>query len=294
MEQRDANGLTEQEFLQRYDPGDYPRPSIATDMVIFTVGETAENNYRKLAEKELRLLLIRRGGHPFLGKWALPGGFMRPGETVGQTARRELLEETGVGSGYLEQLYTFSEPGRDPRSWIVSCAHMALVDSSGLQLRPGDDASDARWFRLRYTLLEETRSASPQDSSCMRLYQIELQADETLLTAKVAELCGRDSLEFEIIENDGLAFDHAKIIACAVRRLRGKLDYTDLALNLMPPTFTLTELQQVYEVILGKPLLKAAFRRKIKDLVCETGEYTEHAGHRPSQLYRRYWEEEAR
>lgn len=294
MEVRDKQGLTEKEFLASYDPGDYVRPSVAADMVIFTVRDMPENNYRKLSEKELHVLLIQRGGHPYLGKWALPGGFVRPEETIGEAARRELLEETGVSSGYLEQLYTFSTPGRDPRTWVISCAYMALVDSTALQLRAGDDASDAGWFQLSYSLLEETRSVSPQDSSCRRRYRMVLTKGEISLSAVVTEATGRNNLEFEIIENEGLAFDHAQITACAIQRLRNKVEYTDLALNLMPEKFTLTELQQVYEVILGKPLLKAAFRRKIKDLVKETGEYTENAGHRPSQLFRRCWEEESR
>ena len=72
-------------------------------------------------------------------------------------------------------------------------------------------------------------------------------------------------------------------------RLRGKVNYTDIALHLMPKFFTLTELQQVYEVITDKELLKAAFRRKVADLVAETDHYTENAGHRPSRLYRRNW-----
>jgi hypothetical protein len=93
--------------------------------------------------------------------------------------------------------------------------------------------------------------------------------------------------DYEIVSNDGLAFDHAKIIACAIDRLRGKVNYTDIALHLMPMLFTLTELQQVYEVIMDKELLKAAFRRKVADLVVETDHYTENAGHRPSRLYRR-------
>ena len=291
MEMRDKDGLAEQEFLAAYNPGDYPRPSVAADMVIFTVDDAPEDNYRKLPEKELRVLLIRRGCHPYLGNWALPGGFVRPTETVGEAARRELREETGVESGYLEQLYTFSDVGRDPRTWVMSCAHMALVDSRELQIQAGDDANDARWFRLSCTLLEESKKNTPHTLDLRRRYELTLTAEGASLSAVVEERSGRHSTEFAIVENDGLAFDHAKIIACAVHRLRGKLEYTDLALNLMPEKFTLTELQQVYEVILGKPLLKAAFRRKVKDLVRETGEYTENAGHWPSQLFRRYWEE---
>lgn len=84
----DRNGLTESEFLRRYSPGDYERPSVAADTVIFTVTDADADSYRKLPEKELRVLLIRRGGHPFLGQWALPGGFVRPDETTEQAAAR--------------------------------------------------------------------------------------------------------------------------------------------------------------------------------------------------------------
>lgn len=291
MAQIDQNGLTEQEFLARYNPGDYPRPSVAVDMVIFTVGNAPEPNYRKLPEKELRVLLIRRGGHPFLCKWALPGGFVRPTETVGEAARRELREETGVESAYLEQLYTFSKPGRDPRTWVMSCAHIALMNSEGLRLNAGDDASDARWFRMRYTPLEESKIAYPSGEPHAQTWRLELSDGENILSAVIRQITGQQGDAIEIVENNGLAFDHAKIIACAIHRLRNKVEYTDLALNLMPERFTLTELQQVYEVILGEPLYKAAFRRKVKELVRETGEYIENAGHRPSQLFRRVWEE---
>lgn len=274
MDLCDTNGLTEQEFLASYNPGDYPRPSIAADMAIFTVTDLPEDNRRKLAEKELRILLIRRGGHPFLGQWALPGGFVRPTETVGQAAQRELLEETGVGGGYLEQLYTFSTPGRDPRTWVMSCAHMALVNSDSLHLSAGDDASDAGWFRVGFDNVE----ASGQQ-------QLTLTKDDIVLKAIVADAV--DNGEPQIIENQGLAFDHAKIIVCALQRLRSKLEYTDLALSLMPKLFTLTALQQAYETILGKPLLKAAFRRKIAHLVEETELSTEGDGHRPAKLFHR-------
>lgn len=116
MDLLDRNGLTEREFLEQYRAGDYERPSVAADMVIFTVTDEEADSYRKLPEKELRILLIRRGGHPFLGKWALPGGFVQPSETTEQAAARELREETGVDDVYLEQLYTFSDIGRDPRT----------------------------------------------------------------------------------------------------------------------------------------------------------------------------------
>jgi ADP-ribose pyrophosphatase YjhB (NUDIX family) len=270
MSQLDMNGLNEKQFLEQYNPGEYPRPSVTVDIVIFTVADVQNDNYRKLPEKELRILLIQRGGHPFIGQWALPGGFVRPEETVGEAAKRELAEEAGVHGGYLEQLYTFSKPGRDPRTWVISCAHMALVDSERLNLIAGSDADDARWFVVK------TENTAEH-------IKLSLSNENTNLSAVIAPK--PNEMEMQIVENNGLAFDHAEIIMCALNRLRAKLEYTDLAFSLMPEKFTLTELQQVYEAILGKPLYKAAFRRKVKSLVEETDEFTQNAGHRPSQIF---------
>jgi len=270
MQKLDVQGLNEEQFLKQYDPDKYPRPSVTADIVIFTIADKQEANYRKLPEKDFRILLIKRGGHPFLGKWALPGGFVRPDETVGKAANRELIEETGISGGHLEQLYTFSKPGRDPRTWVISCAHMALIKSEDLLLNAGSDADDAQWFSLN---IKEEHG----------LINMSLSNNDIHLSVKINT--EPNDMENSIIENDGLAFDHAAIICCALNRLRGKLEYTDLVFKLMPTLFTLSELQQVYETILGKKLYKAAFRRKMKDFVVETGHFTENAGHRPSQLY---------
>lgn len=295
MDMLDRDGLTEREFLEQYRAGDFERPSVAADMVIFTVTDSEADSYRKLPEKELRILLIRRGGHPFLGKWALPGGFVRPNETTEQAAARELREETGVDNVYLEQLYTFSDIGRDPRTWVMSCSYMALINSDQLELKAGDDAAEAAWFKLSYRLLRE-RKELVEDGYVKTLeYELKLSSEGEELSAVVARTvtarATSTGTDYSIISNDGLAFDHAKIIACAIERLRGKVNYTDIALHLMPKLFTLTELQQVYEVIMDKELLKAAFRRKVADLVTETDHYTENAGHRPSRLYRRNLED---
>lgn len=295
MDLLDKDGLTEHEFLEQYSVGDYERPSVTTDMVIFTVTAEEADSYRKLPEKELRVLLIRRAGHPFLGKWALPGGFVRSNETTEQAAVRELCEETGVKDVYLEQLYTFSDIGRDPRTWVISCSYMALINSDKLELKAGDDAADAAWFKVSYRPLREKKERIEDGYIKTLEYEIKLSSEEEELSAVVARTMTAKTtstgMDYQVVSNDGLAFDHAKIIACAIERLRGKVNYTDIALHLMPKSFTLTELQQVYEVVMDKELLKAAFRRKVADIVKETDQYTENAGHRPSRLYRRNWED---
>ncbi len=293
MDIKDKNGLTEKEFLMNYRPGDYERPSVAVDTVIFTAANSDIENYRKLPEKKLKILLVKRGGHPFLGQWALPGGFVNHDEATEQAAKRELFEETGVNNIYLEQLYTFSDPGRDPRMWVMSCAYMALIDSSSINISAGDDAQSAEWFDVSLEKVSDNAEVMPDGILRTENYLLSLLKDNIDLTADLVHTIrkSRNGTEdsFKIRSSEGIAFDHAKIITSAVLRLRGKILYSDIALNLMPDYFTLTELQQVYEVILNKQLLKAPFRRKYGVLAEETDMLTKDAGHRPSRLYKKKW-----
>lgn len=287
---RDRNGLTEQEFLRHYDAGIYERPSVTVDMLIFTVFDKEQDNYRKLPEKALQLLLIKRGEHPFLGQWALPGGFVSMHESLEEAAQRELLSEANIGNVYMEQLFTWGDVDRDPRTRVISTSYMALVDRTALDVKAGDDAADACWFEVDCRLVQEKKTMLADGYELERLVRVSLVHESESLGAIVkvtTSYAGRTKrVSREIVESHGIAFDHAKIIEYAIERLRNKIEYTDIAFHLMPTLFTLSELQQVYEVILGKELLAAAFRRKIAPLVTETNEYTKDAGHRPSKLYR--------
>lgn len=291
MEIKNSKGLTEKEFLESYNPGDYKRPSVTVDMPIFTILNEKTDNYRKLSKKSLNILLIKRNDHPFINQWALPGGFVNFGESTDQAAKRELKEETGIDNVYLEQLYTFSEPGRDPRMWVITCAYMALTDSEKISLAAGDDASDAQWFEVSLKVLKEEKEIQENGYLKRIISELRLSNKQIQLTAKLIKTieytldCTKT--DYEIINNEGLAFDHAKIIMMAIERLRGKLEYTDIAFNLMPEYFTLTELQKVYEIILNKELLTANFRRKVAHLTEETNKYTKCGGHRPSKLFKR-------
>lgn len=115
----------------------YPRPALTVDCVIFG-----------LDDDDLKVLLIRRGNGPYVGKWAIPGGFVVPGESLEAAARRELREETGLTGVYLEQLYTFGDPDRDPREHVVSVAYFALTNLSGHRIEASTDADDAAWFSM--------------------------------------------------------------------------------------------------------------------------------------------------
>jgi 8-oxo-dGTP diphosphatase len=120
-----------------YSLSDFERPSVAADVVIF-----------RMAERGLSVLLIQRKDPPYAERWAVPGGFVNIDESLDAAAKRELEEETGISGVEVEQLYTFGEPGRDPRGRVITVAYLALVPPDKSSARSGDDAADAAWFEL--------------------------------------------------------------------------------------------------------------------------------------------------
>ena len=141
MKLRDKKGLTEEEFLRQYNPDKYPKPSLTADNVLFSVSK----------EHGLEVLLIQRKGHPFMTRWAFPGGFADSGEALENTARRELEEETGLTGVKSALLGVYSAPGRDPRGWVVSAAYYTVVDRSKMKTKAGDDAADVKWFAVSFS-----------------------------------------------------------------------------------------------------------------------------------------------
>src|SRR5215471_12582842 len=174
---------------------------VTVDIVIFTIQSGT-----------LKVLLVKRKIPPFAGQFAIPGGFVLEDEDLDHAALRELREETGVSDVYLEQLYSFGDPRRDPRGRVVTVSYFALI-SADRPLNAGSDAAEANW-----------------------------RAMDQLPT---------------------LGFDHAMILNYALERLRNKLEYTTVGFQLLPKKFMLTELQEVYEAILGRKLDKRNFRRKM-------------------------------
>ncbi len=206
---------------------EYPRPAVTVDIILFT-----------LRESKLQVLLVQRAQPPFENAWALPGGFVQMGESLEQAAARELEEETGVNQSYLEQLYTYGEPERDPRGRVITVAYYALLPRDAPIRREG--GSDARQAAL-----------------------------------------------FPVDTLPELAFDHAEIIAYAIRRLRYKLEYSAVGFELLPEEFTLSEIQQTYEKILGEQLDKRNFRRRIQQAgVIEGTDHMRSGEGRPARLYR--------
>ncbi len=282
--------LTEEQFLASYHAEEYEKPSMTVDMLIFTVADEEASNYRRLPGKALKLLLVKRKEHPFLGQWALPGGFVRMDESLDEAARRKLMEKTRITDVYMEQLYTWGDVERDPRTRIISTSYMSLADASLLASDPEGKGLDGAWFTVSWQCVSESKTRLENGSVHQRHYKLDLVNDTGMVSASLliekTSTGRRVRISRTITESRGIAFDHAGIIGYGIERLRSKLDYTDIAFNLMPELFTLTELQQVYEIIGGSELLKANFRRKISDKVIETNAYEKSAGHRPSKLFR--------
>lgn len=199
---RDKNRLTEEEFLAEYDASRYPRPSVTVDNLIFA-------NERK----NKKVLLIKRNGHPCIGMWALPGGFVNPNETTETASARELFEETHLSGIIGKQLYTVSTPGRDKRTWTMSVCYLAQIDAVDLSVQADDDAGDIAWFEITWNLLKADALPGKQYD----IYALMLTHRNTVLTAKISHTITQtgygENETIDILENDGIAFDHAMLIA---------------------------------------------------------------------------------
>ena len=267
---------TEKDYLSQYDIGKYPRPSVTADIVAFMIRSEENENYKMDSANKLSILLVKRAVHPFQDCWALPGGFLKPDETVEECAFREITEEANVTPVSLMPVGVFSDPGRDPRGWVISQAFASIISEDAVRQVGGDDASDAQWFDISFERDADGKSI------------LVLEYGETKLQAVLREESSRfGRTSFLIEESGGLAFDHAGIIATALTALReGARNYETL-FDFLPERFTLTALQKVQETIMNIQILPANFRRKVSDYVVETDEYTQGAGHRPAKLYRR-------
>lgn len=235
----------EREFLEGYDPAAYDRPSLTVDVVVVTIRGS-----------RFCALLVRRDEQPQQGRWALPGGFVGMAEGLDEAAGRVLEAKTGLAGVYLEQLYTFGAPGRDPRTRVVTVAYMALVDHNRLAAAAG---------------------ARP-DTVCIAELEVPWEAE----TGGPVGALDHEGVPLP------LAFDHDEILGTAVLRLRGKLDYAPVGFELLPAEFTLRHLQAIHEAILGRRLNKDSFRRKMlaRGRLAPTGRREEGVAYRPAELYR--------
>jgi ADP-ribose pyrophosphatase YjhB (NUDIX family) len=263
---------SEEEFLSDYDSNQFEKLSMTTDIIIFSVSDGEQMSYRKLPEKHFSVLLVKRNTYPFKDKWCLPGGFVNINESIDDAAIRILGDETNIHNMYLEQLYTFGNVNRDPRMRIISTAYMALIDKNTIRVKLN---SNVAWFNI--TVIDNDDAIT-----------VLLDSKDNHISFKMRKIIVNKTTnryKYEVIENNYLAFDHATVICEGISRLKNKIEYTDIVFNMMPEEFALGELQQVYEVILGKKLLDPAFRRVIADKVVKTNHVKKDAGHRPSVLF---------
>lgn len=283
MELRNKDGLTESEFLALYKPSDYEKPSVTADILLFTIENYEKLNDRSNDDKELQLLLIKRKNHPYMNKWALPGGFIDMNESIDEAAYRELEEETNLKEDiYLEQLYTFSKPNRDPRMRVISTAYMALTPAKNInKTKAGDDASDALWFSINKKKVED------DDIKLTSILTIENKKEKIFIQYQVEYFYETKEINYTLLSEDALAFDHIEIIDMGLTRLKNKVSYTTIAFNLLPELFTLTDLQQVYEILLGETLVKPNFRKKIEDMVIKTDILKKDVGYHRPYLYKK-------
>ena len=239
-ERAPSGGQTEAEFLAGYDLTRFDRPSVAVDVAVLTAGREG-----------LRVVVYRRTEHPALGRYALPGGFVRLDESLEAAAARLLRDKTGLERVFIEQVRTFGEPGRDPRGRIIAVGYYALVHP-----RRFDEVSAARGATAAVVRMREGKR------------------DAEILDAGGAAL--------------PLAFDHGAMLGAAVERLRDDLDRSAAGFQLLPPAFTLRALQDVHEAVRGEVLNKDSFRRRLlaAGVLEATGKREQDTQHRPAELYR--------
>jgi len=205
---------------------------------------------------ELRVALYKRADPPQRGHFALPGGFMRIDESIEEAANRVMAQKVGLAGVFLEQLYTFGDLRRDPRGRVVTVSYYALVD--------------ARRFAA----------------------QSHKSAPAALSARVVVPWPGETGGPVDVVGDDGRALplflDHADILGLAVKRLRGKLDYSPVGFQLLPTEFTLRMLQEIHEAVRGEPVNKDSFRRRMlaSGLLEATGAHERDVVHRPAELYR--------
>ena len=265
---------SEEEFLKNYDSSEFEKLSMTADILILSVSSKDSNNYRKTDKKMMSVLLVKRDEYPYKGKWCLPGGFLDPSkETLEECAKRVLKRETNLEDIYLEQLFTFDSVNRDPRMRIVSTAYVALIDKNELK----QDVKNASWFDI--TLMEEKDGV---------VFLVLDNGEETisLQVNKILRNKITDRYDYVSKSNNRIAFDHDIVIVSGIEKIKEKVNSSDIVFNMMPEYFTLGDLQQVYEVLLGKKLIDAPFRRIIASKVEKTDKMKTGEGHRPSYLFK--------
>lgn len=238
--ERNQAGQTLEEFLEGYDPYKYRTPSCTVDAVIFSCKETLTRELRGM-----KILLVKRSNHPSIGFWALPGGFVDMEENLEDSAKRELLEETGIENLTMEQIAAYGNYDRDPRTRVITTAYMALVQGQELEAHAGDDAADAVWCELSLEKVdnraysqcgksgeitcESTPQCGTQEEVEVTTYRLSVKNKEKNLdTCALVERKRHLGLireeTFTVKESGMIAVDHAAIIVQALTILQERCE----------------------------------------------------------------------
>lgn len=268
-------------FLALYSDSIYEKPSVTVDAVIFRISEKKNENYRKLPEKKLQVFLTKRQYAPFKNKFSVVGTFIDLKHELSETMQLCVKNKVGLDNYYFEQLFTFGEKTRDPRTRVLSVSYMLLTNTE-------ENIQNGEWFDVEVKKITSKKTEQTDGYSYVQRYDLVLVSQkETLYNQIEVSITKTDLKENKVVKiiKSPMAFDHAKMVFIALERLKNKLEYTDIIFNLLPKEFTLTELKQCYEVILSEKLLDANFRRKTAHMVCATDKFEEAKGHRTSKLF---------
>lgn len=279
--------MTEQEFLKNYDITQYPQPSVAADIVLFTLDQ--KHTEKTIGLGPLQVLLIQRATHPCKDLWALPGGFCQPNETFPETAHRELKTETGVEYAYLSETKTFTDKKRDPRGWIVSDAFTGAIWKPDCTLRTDENAWKAQWFDVKL----DVKSSVQNKTTTYNEYTLRLGPYESIIKCVRTIDHNRIHNEWSIIhQHSAIAFDHALIITELLVNLQETVrNDPKMLFEFLPDKFTIGELESVYKAIFGIIEHVPNFRRMIQKYVIETPIMTDKKqSFRPAKLYIRNYQ----
>lgn len=243
----------------------------ATDILIFSIDSRENPNCRELPKKYFSILLVKRNKEPFKDMWCLPGGYVKDDEASIEAALRVLKKETNLTNTYLEQLSVFDDINRDPRGRTISTSYIALIDKNKIK---DELLEESKWFDI--TINESNNQI---DITLENKENINISIKKELINQKANQYI------YHLINSNNIAFDHGLIINKGIIELRKQAEITDIVFNLMPDKFTIGELKQVYEIILGKKLINSAFRRVIAKKVKEIDEEVKTGGHRPSKKF---------
>ncbi|MCL2816762.1 MAG: NUDIX domain-containing protein [Clostridiales bacterium] len=266
---------------------------LTVNLAIFKVAETARTNVKKLPQKELTVLLTRRKREPYKGCWSFPYRFVGVDESLDDAVFRELEEKTDSQDVYFEQLYTWGATDRDPTARVIAASYIAIVREEHLKPRFTEENQEFQWFGVRKRLLSAEKLS---DLNMRCKYRVTLCGRggapnilyDVFEETSAAGFEKRTKYGYEPCAETGelMAYDHIKILDCALDRIKNKVQYTNIAFGLLPELFTLSELQQAHEVLLGRELTKPNFRRWISAKVEETPHTKKDGAHRPARLYR--------